>query len=354
MTSALFAFVMMGSMVAMAQLMLLLERARRETERNRETLALMAQTAPVGLCLTDRDGYLEAINPVARQLLNIDSDKMERFPDFIRRLCPDPALVDQAAFALQLDDSVLQIVRKKIPVGDRSVGEIWFVEDISAHVQLDELIPKAASLETVKNIAANIAHVFNNQLTVISGSAELLAFSASSSQDASMHTETLRAAIEQCSQITRDFLLLTQERPVQQEHIDLHQTIANLNGTTSLHVRATGDTATLDVDPSAFSRAFKELLTNSEEAGASAVVVDCSLTQDGFVELKVRDDGRGLDGQMQHRLFEPFFSMKAQPLGSGLGLSVVDSIVRAHGGKTGVDSPNHEIEISMTWPVVQS
>ncbi len=353
-SGALFAYVVMSSMLAMAQLTLLLERARRETEQNRETLALMAQTAPVGLCLTDQQGYLVAINPVAQQLLEIEASDKLHLPDFLKNKDKNGVDPDQMVTSMRVGDAMLQVIRRQIPVADRHVGEIWFIEDISAQVQLGELIPKAASLETIKNIAANIAHVFNNQLTVISGNAELIAMKSAPDDELSVNVDRMKAAIAECNHITQDFLLLTQVEPVRRKPVDLHQTIANLNMTTQLQVSSRGDSASLDVDPSAFSRAFRELFTNSEEAGASQVTIECTLLNDGFVQLRVRDNGRGLDSQVIHRLFEPFFSMKDQPLGSGLGLSVVDSIVRAHGGKTGVSSMSDGLEISMTWPVAKA
>ncbi len=353
-SGALFAYVVMSSMLAMAQLTLLLERARRETERNRETLALMAQTAPVGLCLTDQQGYLEAINPVARQLLKIDVVDKLHLPDFLENQYKSSVGRDQMVTTMRVDDAILQVIRRQIPVGDRHVGEIWFIEDISARVQLGELIPKAASLETIKNIAANIAHVFNNKLTVISGNAELMAMTSDPGDQHSVYFEHLNAAIDECNHITQDFLLLTQAQPAHRKPIDLHQTIADLNNTTQLQISSAGDSASLDVDPTAFSRAFKELLTNSEEAGASEVTVGCTLLYDGFVQLSVCDNGRGLDGRVRDRLFEPFFTTKEHPLGSGLGLSVVDSIVRAHGGRTDVSPLSEGVEISMTWPVAKA
>jgi signal transduction histidine kinase len=72
---------------------------------------------------------------------------------------------------------------------------------------------------------------------------------------------------------------------------------------------------------------------------------------DQDVVLSVRDEGRGIAGDEQHRAFEPFRAQS--PMGTGLGLAIVFRIVREHGGDISVRSAQNEgTEVSVRLPVV--
>jgi signal transduction histidine kinase len=63
---------------------------------------------------------------------------------------------------------------------------------------------------------------------------------------------------------------------------------------------------------------------------------------DGMAGIRLADSGHGMDTQVQRRIFEPFFSTKDASVGTGLGLSVIQDLVRAAGGDIRVDSaPGH-------------
>jgi signal transduction histidine kinase len=75
-------------------------------------------------------------------------------------------------------------------------------------------------------------------------------------------------------------------------------------------------------------------------------------TENGRVEVRVRDSGHGIEAADLDRVFEPFFTTKPAGEGSGLGLAVVRSIVRDHGGEIDVESaPGRGTEFRISLPI---
>lgn len=88
--------------------------------------------------------------------------------------------------------------------------------------------------------------------------------------------------------------------------------------------------------PRSLARAITNLVENSTKL-AQDISVELSVLEDGTVRMSVVDDGPGLPGGLRTRVLEPFFKIDAARTSSdrsgfGLGLSIVDDIVRAHGG----------------------
>ena len=81
------------------------------------------------------------------------------------------------------------------------------------------------------------------------------------------------------------------------------------------------------------------LLVNAGQATPSGGVVSLSTRRQGTqVRVEVRDTGSGMSEETKQHLFEPFFTTKPAGLGTGLGLSVVYGIIKAHGGRIEVES----------------
>ena len=85
-------------------------------------------------------------------------------------------------------------------------------------------------------------------------------------------------------------------------------------------------------------RLLTNLLLNAVQASNSETEVSLGFTRnpDGSVDIEVADQGRGMNGRIRERLFDPFFTTREE--GTGLGMSNVKKIVESHGGKIEIES----------------
>jgi two-component system sensor kinase FixL len=88
----------------------------------------------------------------------------------------------------------------------------------------------------------------------------------------------------------------------------------------------------------------------TEEASSEnrEVVVRCVSENNGWLNVSVRDSGRGIDKSVQEKLFDPFISTK--PNGMGMGLLVTQSIINSHGGRAW-GSSNHDVGSTFAFAI---
>ncbi len=99
-------------------------------------------------------------------------------------------------------------------------------------------------------------------------------------------------------------------------------------------VSVTPETLEMDADPELLEQVLLNLIQNSIHALAQTaerrIVVSAGVDERGMVTLRVADNGKGIPEEILDKIFIPFFSTKQE--GSGIGLSISQRIVRAHGG----------------------
>jgi len=102
---------------------------------------------------------------------------------------------------------------------------------------------------------------------------------------------------------------------------------------------------------SALAGAINNLIANARQAGADSLLVS-AVRSGNRVEMRVLDNGKGMPAQLLNQIFEPFFTTRSQ--GTGLGLAVVQSVVRAHQGEVSVASvPGEGTCFTLSFPLHQ-
>jgi PAS domain S-box-containing protein len=229
------------------------------------------------------------------------------------------------------------------------------VEDVTERLRQEEERLRSHTLEAVGNLAAGVAHHFNNLLTGMLGYTELLGSQKGVSDEMRADLSEILKAGRRASVLTQQLLTFSDPKTPRPENLDLNHILHGLQGRLvremrdgqTLVVNRCDTPAIVQVDPEDLQQVITQLVRNARDAMklGGTVRVDVALVSNpdpdlrgDYVRLSVADTGAGMDWETQSRMFEPFFTTKPQDEGVGLGLSVAHGIVRNCGGAITVDS----------------
>jgi len=212
--------------------------------------------------------------------------------------------------------------------------------------------------------SAEIAHNFNNLMTVVSGAAEMLR--GEPDRDIKEHTELVEAiqkAADTGRTINAGLLAYARKQRLTPELIDLEEHLSNSR---PLFQGTVGEEMTLEIktppltitaDKGQLTTAIINLLSNARDASQSrgTVSIDVeSLADESAVKLSVADSGHGMTQEEVAKAIEPFYSTKETTLASGLGLSRVYGFVRQSGGRLEIGSkPGEGTVVSLIFPTAR-
>jgi signal transduction histidine kinase len=221
---------------------------------------------------------------------------------------------------------------------------------------------QSQKLEAIGQLAAGVAHDFNNILTVIQGNASfLLSDLGENGEEAQMVHEILNAG-HRAMNLTRQLLLFSRKQPIQRQPLDLNEVVGNLakmlgrmlGEDIALELQLDPGLPLVNADPSALEQVLMNLAVNSRDAmpkgGHLRITTRILDVIPAHVErnpqartgrtvcLEVADTGCGIPPEIREHIFEPFFTTKEIGKGTGLGLSTVEGVVRQHDGWIELDS----------------
>jgi CheY-like chemotaxis protein len=216
-------------------------------------------------------------------------------------------------------------------------------------------------MEAIGQLAAGVAHDFNNILMAISGSVSMLELQATS-EEAKDDIDHIHEAVGRGANLTRQLLMFSRGQEEAAKLVDPNELVVGLNKLVKrllpeqirFEVSLMGKVPCVLIDPGRLEQVVINLVINARDAvgdkgtirvatGVQRVDDELSVatglvTPGDYVELEVSDDGCGIEPENLPKLFEPFFSTKRPGKGTGLGLSTAHGIVSHAGGYIDVTS----------------
>jgi PAS domain S-box-containing protein len=356
------------------------EAALKQSEARYRSLF---EGAIFGIFRSTVDGRFLDVNPALVQMLGYDSaaDLMTRtIPELYREPASRVILLEELKRTGHLQGADVKWMRRDgtvlaIRLSSRIIGEErgplteyeTIVEDVTERRHLESHLRQVQKIEAVGQLAAGIAHNFNNLLTAVLGYTELL-LSRSSVKADQEDLEEIQKAGQRAAVLTRQLLAFSRRQAPVPENVDANDAVRNLRGMLDRVIREdiqlmcafSAGPAVVRIDPSEFEQVVLNLVINARDAmpAGGRINIDISqvdaaatelsqLLRDSpgslgssgtYVRLKISDTGTGIAPEIRAHLFEPFFTTKEEGKGTGLGLASVYGIVNQGQGLIEVDT----------------
>ena len=350
--------------------------------------SLLAQL-PLGLAMADRDGRLLFANAAFMRAALREGEAPPTYPtdlvvqedkgplsDAIRRYCQGPVATGDIAVRLrnQAEEPVTLSLAGVRGLGDAAV--LLGLIDSSEETRLKRQVAQATKMQAVGQLAGGVAHDFNNVLTAILGTCDLMLMRHMPGDSDYDDIQQIRANSNRAASLTRQLLAFSRQQTLRPQVLQLPDVVSEISHMLKrligekiqLSVRHDRDLGAVRADPTQLEQVIVNLVVNARDAmqaqaekkgddGAGSLTIVTRrigpadvralrsevMPQGDYTALEVTDTGGGIAPEHLGKIWEPFFTTKEQGRngnlgGTGLGLSTVYGIVKQSGGFIFADS----------------
>ncbi|MBP9900891.1 MAG: response regulator [Verrucomicrobia subdivision 3 bacterium] len=264
-------------------------------------------------------------------------------------------------------------LREQVVINDRTISWSFFPvadshvvhcygNEITEMLSLETQYRHAQKLESVGQMAAGIAHDYNNVLTIIQGYADCLLVKVNGDESMANPLKQISGAARRATVLTRKLLTFSRKQVIQARPLSLNAVLADfgkmlprlLGEDIVLKTNYADKLPSIKADDGMIEQVVMNLAVNARDAmpKGGCLTVATTATEiradyvahrpearvGAFVTLTVQDTGCGMEAKTLARIFEPFFSTKEVGRGTGLGLATVYGIAKQHQGWVEVTS----------------
>lgn len=334
--------------------------------------ALLAQL-PLGLAMVDRDGrflfaneaFLRAVGREERGLPVFPTDLVVRedkaaLSDAVRRHGRGPAISGDMAVRLVASPEEPAVLGLASVRGLGEAAVLLSLGDSAQENQLKRQVAQATKMQAVGQLAGGVAHDFNNVLTAIIGTCDLMLLRHIPGDSDYDDIQQIRANSNRAASLTRQLLAFSRQQTLRPEILQLPDVVSEVSPLIKrlvgekidFYVQHDRNLGPVRADPQQLEQVIMNLAVNARDAiqshgsgkgrislftrslQAREVIQLGSevLPAADYTVLIVQDSGGGIPPHVLPKLFEPFFTTKETGKGTGLGLSTAYGIVKQSGG----------------------
>ncbi|WP_149738152.1 response regulator [Rhizobium sp. RU20A] len=247
--------------------------------------------------------------------------------------------------------------------------------EIAERQETERRLQHAQKMEIIGQLTGGVAHDFNNLLQVISGNLQLLLRDIAGSEKAEKRVANALAGVNRGAKLASQLLAFGRRQALDPKVINIGRFVRDMD---DMLRRSIGDAVEIETivagglwncfaDPAQVENAVLNLAINARDAmdGQGRLTIEVGnaflddayvlrhddVTPGQYVVLSVTDTGSGIAPDILERVYEPFFSTKAEGKGTGLGLSMVFGFVKQSGGHVKIYSEvGHGTTVKMYLP----
>jgi len=281
-------------------------------------------------------GLLPGDHPLAPVVTELFDAGIERRNAAVKVRCPDGQARE------------LAVSSYRIPDGERAGGGVLALRNLDPVRAVQSLVTYSQKLAALGRLTSGVAHEVKNPLNAMRIHLELLRARLGASQPAVRENlDVIAQEIVRLDRVVQGFLKFVRPEEMRLAPVDvkaLLSEVARLMAPEALRAGArinedvVPDLPPVSGDAELLQQAFTNLVTNAIQAmpKGGTVTLGARRGPDGAVEMRVADEGVGIQAQDLEKVFRLYYTTK--PQGSGIGLSMVYRIVQMHDGRIDVES----------------
>ncbi|MCG8688902.1 MAG: response regulator [Desulfobacterales bacterium] len=240
-----------------------------------------------------------------------------------------------------------------VPLDDNMI--IGIAKDITQDLELEKQLRHSRKMEAIGTLAGGIAHDFNNILSGIFGYAQLTEMNLDNPEAARKNLRQVVNGASRAGELVQQILTFSRQAEHERKSLKLYlivkETVKFLRSSipSSIEIKEkVNSRSNILADATQIHQVIMNLCTNAYHAignnqqGTLTVsleeveVTELALKNDcrlgPYLRLGIEDTGNGIDNEILDRIFDPYFTTKEMAHGTGLGLAVVEGIVKSHEG----------------------
>lgn len=335
-------------------------------ERERYFRTLL-NVVPCGIVELNENGEIETANDTFKELFNKVDDmqdykgmllceiiKSQQIANFLSN-SEEESLETEEKIEDDLGVRYIHYKFKKIE-RDGKKHYIVLIWDVTDFKEIQEKLESQKRLALLGEASAGLAHELRNMVSAVQSGFNLL-LDEGNIDKKFLIIEELKSSIFRLEDTLRKLLDFTKSYKLEKKKIlvgeiirEQFQNCMNLvKEATNFEIVVNGE-CEVYADPGLLSRAFFNILKNSIEAMPEGGKIEVSISSNKeFVEISVKDNGRGIEPNLIENVGRPFFTTKSK--GTGLGVAIVNKIIGSHNGRVNIQSEvNKGTKVTITLP----
>ena len=371
--------------------------AHKKIKESEERFRNLSNNSPDIIYQLDINGKLKYFNPAWEELLGHNRDDLlgKILTDFMRE---DERAAFDHIFQTIVDDKLtirdknfIMLNKKGLPrhitftgapdldEDGKVIGVVGTLKDITRLRSMEAQLLQASKMEAVGTLTGGIAHDFNNIIQAIMGYNQLMISGKSGNETDMLYLNSVGELIQRSRELVKQLMLFSKKVEPLSTAVNINDEIKSMQNLLvksipkMIEIKTNFDEKifSINADSTQIGQIIMNLVINARDAmGDNGTITistkNLTLQEDTtiagvnipagiYIEFSVADTGCGMEKDVMQRIFEPFFTTKEAGKGTGLGLAVVNGIVKNHNGFIYCESePDKGTTFKIVFPALTS